>query len=45
MRNTRAAAPSDFAVKSEGAAALVGRWYGGGGGRVRDGREAGGVAR
>ena len=39
MRNTRAAAPSDFAVKSEGAAALVGRWYGGGGG---DGAEEGG---
>ena len=32
MRNTRAAAPSDFTAKSEGAATVVGRWYGGGGG-------------
>ena len=49
MRNTRAAAPSDFTAKSEGAAAMVRRWYGDGGGMVRgwqgDGREAGGVAR
>ena len=28
---TCAAAPSDFSMKSEGAAALVGRWYGAGG--------------
>ena len=35
MRNTRAAAPSDFGMKSEGAAAQVGRWYGDGGGMVR----------
>ena len=49
MRNTRVAAPSDFTAKSEGAATMVRRWYGDGGGMVRgwqgDGREAGGVAR
>ena len=35
MRNTRAAAPSDFTAKSEGAAAKVRRWWGDGGGMVR----------